>query len=110
LPHLKRSARGRVLVVSSRMGSLTYASSDSIAYRASKAAVNKVCQGLATDLKPMGIAVAALHPGWVRTDMGGQGADIDVDESAAGIIAVAGMLDIANTGKFLNYDGSQIAW
>jgi NAD(P)-dependent dehydrogenase (short-subunit alcohol dehydrogenase family) len=110
LPHLKRSARPRVLTISSQMGSMSYASSNAIAYRASKAAVNKVCQGLATDLKPMGIAVAVLHPGWVRTDMGGQGADIAPDESAAGILKVAEQLDVASTGRFLNYDGTQLAW
>jgi NAD(P)-dependent dehydrogenase (short-subunit alcohol dehydrogenase family) len=110
LPQLKRGKRPRVLTISSRMGSLSYASSDHIAYRASKAAVNKVCRGLATDLKPLGIAVVSIHPGWVRTGMGGQGADIDVSESAAGIIALADRLDIANTGMFLNYDGSHIAW
>ncbi len=56
------------------------------------------------------LAAHALHPGWVRTDMGGQDADIAPDESASGILAVAEQLDIANTGKFLNYDGAQLAW
>ncbi|MGL4489410.1 MAG: SDR family oxidoreductase [Rhizobiaceae bacterium] len=110
LPHLERSARPRVLTISSSMGSMSYAKSDHLAYRASKAAVNKVVQGLATDLKPMGIAVASIHPGWVRTDMGGQGADIAPDESARGILEIAETLDIANTGKFLNYNSAQLAW
>ena len=108
LPHLKRSATPRILTVSSWMGSLSHAKSDRIAYRASKAAVNKVMQGLATDLEPMGVAVAMLHPGWVRTDMGGQGADIDVATSAAGILKIAEGLTLDGTGQFYNWDGSSL--
>ena len=110
LPHLKRSSSPRILTVSSGMGRMSYAKSDRIAYRASKAAVNKVMQGLATDLEPMGIAVVMLHPGLVRTDMGGAGADIAPAESAAGILAVAEGLTLEGTGQFLNWDGSTVEW
>ena len=89
---------------------MSYAKSDHLAYRASKAAVNKVMQGLATDLKAFGVAVAAIHPGWVRTDMGGRGADIEAAESARGILDVADKLDLAGTGKFVRYDGAEMAW
>lgn len=110
LPHLQRSAKPRLLTVSSMMGTMSYAKSDRIAYRVSKAAVNKVMQGLATDLAPLGIAVAALHPGWVRTDMGGAGADISPGESAEGILRIAETLDMERTGQFLNWDGAVIPW
>jgi NAD(P)-dependent dehydrogenase (short-subunit alcohol dehydrogenase family) len=110
LPHLKRSAKPRVLTISSGMGSMSYASSDHLAYRISKAAVNKAMQGLATDLKRQGVAVAVLHPGWVRTDMGGRGADIEAGPSAKGILDIAERLDLAGTGKFLRYDGADMAW
>lgn len=110
LPHLKRSQNPRILTISSAMGRMSYAKSDQIAYRASKAAVNKVMQGLATDLEPMGIAVAMLHPGWVRTDMGGPGADIDPSESASGILNVAEGLTLERTGRFFNWDGSSADW
>ena len=110
LPHLKRSSSPRILTISSWMGSLSHQKSDRIAYRASKAAVNKVMQGLATDLEPMGVAVAVLHPGWVRTDMGGAGADIAPAESAAGILKLAEGLTLAGTGKFYNWDGSSLDW
>ena len=110
LPHLKRSGRPRLLTISSNMGSMSYAKSDHLAYRASKAAVNKVMQGLATDLQRSGIAVASIHPGWVRTDMGGRGADIEAGESARGILDIAERLDLAGTGKFLRYDGWEMAW
>jgi len=110
LPHLKRSESPRILTVSSQMGRMSYAKSDHIAYRASKAAVNKVMQGLATDLAPQGVAVALVHPGWVRTDMGGQGADIAPAESAGGILALAEGLPLEGAGQFYNWDGSAAEW
>lgn len=110
LPRLRRSAAARILTISSAMGRMSYAKSDRIAYRASKAAVNKVMQGLATDLEPEGIAVRMVHPGWVRTDMGGAAADIPPEESAAGILRIAGSTTIADTGTFVNWDGSAVPW
>jgi NAD(P)-dependent dehydrogenase (short-subunit alcohol dehydrogenase family) len=111
LPNLRLSKHApRVAIISSRMGSLSYAKSDDIAYRASKAAVNKIAQALATDLAPEGIAVASIHPGWVRTDMGGADADIDPVTSAEGVKAVIDGLSVANTGRFWNYDGTERAW
>jgi NAD(P)-dependent dehydrogenase (short-subunit alcohol dehydrogenase family) len=110
LPALKRAKAAKIVTITSKMGSLSYASSDHIAYRASKAAVNKVMQCVATDMKPQGIAVAVIHPGWVRTDMGGTSADIDVSTSAKGIMAVIEKLSISTTGQFWNYDGSAIQW
>lgn len=107
LPYLRQSAGAKVISISSGMGSMSYAKSDTTAYRASKAALNKIMQALATDLKPEGIPVAVVHPGWVRTDMGGPSADIDVATSAAGIIKVIEGLDLNETGQFFNYDGSK---
>lgn len=110
LPNLRKAKGAKVAVVSSRMGSMASSGSDHVAYRASKAAVNKMVQCLAADLAPEGIAVAALHPGWVRTDMGGPGADIDVTTSASGIRAVLAGLDLASTGRFTAYDGEALDW
>jgi NAD(P)-dependent dehydrogenase (short-subunit alcohol dehydrogenase family) len=67
-------------------------------------------QGLAADLKRENIAVAILHPGWVRTDMGGAGADIEVEDSAAGILSVVDRLTMKSSGSFVNYDGTGLAW
>jgi NAD(P)-dependent dehydrogenase (short-subunit alcohol dehydrogenase family) len=111
LPNLKAAGAARVGVISSRMGSMQLAhSSDRAAYRVSKAAVNKAVQCMATDLRPLGIAMAALHPGWVRTDMGGSNADISPQESAAGIRATLDALTLDTTGKFWNYDGKPLGW
>jgi len=110
LGNVRRGDNPRIITISSKMGSMSHQSSDRIAYRASKAAINKVMQGLATDLRPENIIVVSMHPGWVRTDMGGGSADISVEESASGILAVANGLTLDRTGSFINYDGSEIPW
>ncbi|HEY8380728.1 MAG TPA: SDR family oxidoreductase [Microvirga sp.] len=110
LPHLRRSTNPKVVTISSRMGSLSYAKSDRIAYRASKAAVNKVVQGLATDLAAEGIVVVSVHPEWVRTDMGGADADISSDTSAAGMITLIDRLQASDTGRFFDYRGEPLAF
>jgi NAD(P)-dependent dehydrogenase (short-subunit alcohol dehydrogenase family) len=111
LPHLRQAKTPRILTVSSQMGALTTkSSSGAMAYRTSKAAVNKVMQCLATDLKGDGITVAVAHPGWVRTDMGGNAADIAPQESAEGLIALCDGLTIAKTGQFFRWDGSVHPW
>lgn len=110
LPNLRLAKNAKIAVISSRMGAMSNPSTTSVAYRTSKAGVNKIVQVLAADLRPEGIAVATLHPGWVRTDMGGAGADIEVSESVAGIKAVLDGLSMATTGQFWNYDGTKMAW
>ena len=110
LENLKRSVRPRIIGISSQMGSLNRISSGSYAYRSSKAALNKALQTLAEDVKDDGIIVCPVHPGWVRTDMGGAQADIEVDESARGIMALAERLSMADSGKFFKWNGEQHAW
>lgn len=109
LPRLE-AAGGKVITITSRMGSLAGTNDGAVAYRASKAAVNKVMTGLAQALKPRRIPVLLVHPGWVQTDMGGGAADITVAQSTDGIIDLADKLDMSMTGQFRNYDGTPIAW
>lgn len=110
LAHLRRGKNAKIMTVSSQMGGMTYPGSDRIAYRASKAAVNKLMQGFAEDLAPEKIAVVVAHPGWVKTDMGGQNAEIDADTSAAGLIRLLDQATVAKTGRFFNWDGTERAW
>ncbi len=110
LPNLRRSQNALVMIVSSQMGSMASSASDRLAYRASKAAVNKVAQALAHDFKPMGIAVIAVHPGWVRTDMGGPQATLAPTESARGLSRLIDETGLARTGRFVNVDGAELNW
>lgn len=107
LPALRRGTRPRILSISSQMAWMGYRKSDRIAYRASKAALNKIMQGLATDLAPEGIAVAVVDPGWVRTDMGGPQAEEDPAEVARGILDIALRLTLADSGKFVRFTGEE---
>ena len=108
--NLRLSKAARIMTISSRMGSMSHATHDRIPYRASKTAVNKIMQALATELAPQGIAVVSVHPGWVRTDMGGSAADITKEVSVAGLLKVLDGLKVLPGGQFLNYDGSVIPW
>ena len=92
------------------MGALAVNMNVMYAYCSSKAAVNKVMKMAAAELANDGIAVGLIHPGWVRTDMGGAGADISVDESAAGIMSVIADTTVANTGRFRKWNGADHPW
>ncbi len=105
---LGEAAQPKVAVISSVMGSSARAPGGAYIYRASKAAVTNLARNLAADLKPRGIAVGAYHPGWVRTDMGGQGADLSVEESAEGLLARFDALSLETTGCFEDHQGEAI--
>ncbi len=109
-PHLAQS-RARLAVISSRMGSVgLMTSSSGWLYRASKAALNAALKAASIELGPQGVACVAFHPGWVRTDMGGAGADLDVVESVTSMRRVLAAANASHNGKFLNYTGEQLAW
>lgn len=100
----------RIGIVSSRMGSIgVRANSAGWVYRASKAAVNSVMKDVSLTLDGRAICVS-LHPGWVKTDMGGQEADIDVATSASSLRAVLDGLKAGDNGAFFNYDGTLLPW
>jgi NAD(P)-dependent dehydrogenase (short-subunit alcohol dehydrogenase family) len=110
LANLRLGEHPKILTVSSGMGSMAFTKSDHVAYRSSKAAVNKAMQCLATDLKGEGIAVAVCHPGWVKTDMGGSGADITPEMSATGLTRVVDRMSLSHSPEFLAWDGAAIPW
>ncbi len=97
--------------LTSKMGSMAdNTSGGSYIYRSSKAALNAVMKSLAADLKSRAITVIVLHPGWVRTDMGGPSALIDADESISGMRQVIGGARLEDSGCFFNYDGKPVPW
>jgi NAD(P)-dependent dehydrogenase (short-subunit alcohol dehydrogenase family) len=110
LNNVKAAGQGKIVTISSIMGSLARERADSIAYRSSKAAVNKAMQCLAVDLKSENVGVYLMHPGWVRTDMGGPEADISVEESASGLYKTITNFTMTDSGRFWQYDGEELDW
>jgi NAD(P)-dependent dehydrogenase (short-subunit alcohol dehydrogenase family) len=101
----------KVGIVTSRMGSIEDNTSGGYyGYRMSKAAVNAAGKSLAMDLSERGIAVALLHPGYVRTDMVGGGGDVEPAQAAAGLIARLDELTIDTTGRFWHANGEALPW
>jgi len=109
--NVARSQRKVIAFQSSRLGSVGENSSGGYyPYRIAKCALNMVTKNVSIDLKPRGVIVVALHPGWVRTRMGGDGAPVSVDECVTGQQRLLGNLTLADSGRFFNYDGSELPW
>ncbi|PKL95961.1 MAG: short-chain dehydrogenase [Gammaproteobacteria bacterium HGW-Gammaproteobacteria-8] len=105
------AASSKVAIVTSRMGSIADNDSGGYwGYRMSKAAVNIGGVSLAHELKARGIAVALLHPGYVRTDMTGHTGDVETSESAAGLIARIDALSLETSGGFWHANGEKLEW
>ena len=109
--HITRSQLKKIATITSKMGSIDdNTSGESYSYRSSKCAVNMVMKSLSIDLKPYGISVVTLHPGWVQTDMGGSNALISAQTSVSGLRKVIADLSPDTTGQFIAYDGKAIPW
>ena len=110
LPLLRRSKHPRVMTISSQLGSMVFPGTHHVAYCTSKAALNRLMQAVAADLRKDGIPVVIAHPGWVRTDMGGPSAPVAPEESAAGLATLIDNLTMKTTGRFMDWDGAERAW
>jgi NAD(P)-dependent dehydrogenase (short-subunit alcohol dehydrogenase family) len=109
LPNLSQGSK--VAMITSRMGSIAdNTSGGRYGYRASKAALNAYSKSLAIDLKPRGISVAILHPGYVQTRMVGFGGDISPELSAERLAGLIDNLDLNNTGTFWHSNGEELPW
>jgi NAD(P)-dependent dehydrogenase (short-subunit alcohol dehydrogenase family) len=105
------SEGSKVGIITSRMGSVAdNDSGGSYGYRMSKSAVNAVGKSLSIDLKPHNIAVAILHPGYVRTDMTSHNGLLNTDESASGLLDRMEQLTLDNTGTFWHTNGDLLPW
>ena len=111
IKNLEKSSERKIYFISSKVGSIEDNKSGGMyIYRSSKTALNQVVKSLSIDLKPLGISVISLHPGWVRTEMGGPNALISVEESVNGMVDVISNTSIINSGQFINYDGTRLPW
>ena len=109
-PLLQAGNNAKAITITSQMGALDLNWPTMYAYCSSKAAVNKVMRMISVELAQQNIAVGLIHPGWVKTDMGGDGADITAEESAAGIISVVDGISLENTGSFMKWNGEPHNW
>ena len=112
LPLLRNSSEPKLVNISSQLGSLQKANPGwkKYSYNSSKAALNMLTRMLSFEFEQDGIAVTAVHPGWVQTDMGGPEAAVTPPDSAAGILQVTDNLTLANTGKFYTFSGEEHLW
>jgi len=109
--HIARSKKKTIATLSSKMASMDdNASGGSYIYRSSKAALNAVVKSMSIDLAPKGICCVLLHPGWVKTDMGGPYAEITTRESVKHMFTILDKTTLDDTGSFYEIDGSIIKW
>ncbi|KAK9890646.1 hypothetical protein WA026_012005 [Henosepilachna vigintioctopunctata] len=121
LPLLKKAAKnsekkfsteGSVVVnMTSILGSISLNKEGGLyPYRCSKAALNMATKSLSVDLKSDGILVTCIHPGWVKTDMGGKGAPLEIEDSVSQIVNLVKSFNESHNGKYFQYDGKELAW
>ena len=108
--NLAASGDGKLMNVNSQLAASTWPFGGMLIYSSTKAALSKVGQILALDWKEDPITVALVHPGWVRTDMGGPNAEISAEESASGIRALIAGMTKADSGKFYKWNGDIHPW
>jgi NAD(P)-dependent dehydrogenase (short-subunit alcohol dehydrogenase family) len=101
---------GKMIALSSGMASIGDNGGGWVPYRTSKAALNMAWSNLALEARPRGVACVLFSPGWVKTDMGGAGAEITPQESVSAMRRLIERLTIDDSGKFLRRDGSELPW
>ncbi|MBW8010351.1 MAG: SDR family oxidoreductase [Chloroflexi bacterium] len=108
---LKAGEEPKIINISSQLGSITRKSGgNGYSYSASKAALNMFSRIMAFDILPEGVITIVIHPGWVKTDMGGKSAHLTVSKSVRGILQVTDKLKKQDAGRFLAWDGVEVPW
>jgi NAD(P)-dependent dehydrogenase (short-subunit alcohol dehydrogenase family) len=108
---LPRMGEGsRVINVTSQLGASTWPMGGFYAYAAAKAGLNRLTRSLAIDLKPRGVILGVVHPGWVQTQLGGPHAQISPEESAAGLRKLAAEWSLEDSGDFRKWNGEPHDW
>ncbi|MEQ1866280.1 MAG: SDR family oxidoreductase [Micropepsaceae bacterium] len=109
-PNLMKGHDKKAIAITSGMGSTARHDGGALIYRSSKAALNNVMRGLSLALKGDGLTLVLMHPGWVKTDMGGANAALTPEQSISALRKVIAGLKPSGSGVFLNYDGSELPW
>jgi NAD(P)-dependent dehydrogenase (short-subunit alcohol dehydrogenase family) len=110
LPLLKEGREKKVVNITSVMGSIQLSTGDMAPYRVSKAALNMLTKNLAIACRPFEITVVGLHPGWVRTDMGGPEAPLSVEESVSKLLGIIENLSPSRSGEVISFEGQVIPY
>jgi NAD(P)-dependent dehydrogenase (short-subunit alcohol dehydrogenase family) len=111
LPNVVRSSRRQVVVTSTHMASIAdFAVPGAYYYRSTKAALNAVMEGLSHELEQQGVGLLIVHPGHVKTRMGGGGTTLMPPESVQGMKALVDQFTMQDTGRFIRYDGVEMPW
>lgn len=111
LANLRAGELRHIVNITSNLGSIAENTDGGFyGYRESKAALNMFTKSLAAELGPEGFICIVLHPGWVKTDLGGPNAPLEVEESVSGMRSVIEDLSPADNGTFRTHDGDQMAW
>ena len=109
--NLQMGLSKKIVFISSQMGSIDDNYSGRFYfYRSSKSALNSAAKSLSIDWKEDGISILILHPGWVKTDMGGDNAKLEIPDSISQMIKVINDLNLTNSGSFVNYTGEKLEW
>jgi NAD(P)-dependent dehydrogenase (short-subunit alcohol dehydrogenase family) len=110
LPNLRAGQEKTIVNITSRLGSIELSAGGLYSYRTSKTALNQINKIVSVELAPQGFTSIVMHPGWVKTDMGGADATLTIPESISGMLTVIDGLTVDKTGKFFNYDGEELPW
>jgi len=110
LPNLRKGERKLIVNMSSQLGSISGSTGTWYAYRTSKAALNQITRTLSVELGKEGFVCVVVHPGWVRTDMGGSAATYSPEESVSGLVGLIEELGPADNGHFYDFQGKVIPW
>lgn len=110
LPNLRKGQRKLIVNMSSQLGSIGTSSGGWYAYRTSKAALNQITKTLSVELAKENFVCVVVHPGWVRTDMGGPAATYTPEESVTGLVGLIEKLGTADNGRFFDFQGKDIPW
>ena len=110
LPNLEAGQKKTIVNITSRLGSIELSTGGLYSYRTSKTALNQINKIVSVELAPRGFTSIVMHPGWVKTDMGGAEAPVAIPDSISGMLKVIDGLSVDKTGKFFNFDGEELPW